>query len=229
AADGQAARDPGDPKADRPQQLGEVDRRGLALDARVRGEDDLLDAAAVEARQELAHLEVLRPDAVERGERAEEHVIAPAELAGALEGQEIVGLFHDTEGAALPRRIAADPAGILLGDVEAHRAVEDPRLELRQRLGELSDLVRRSLEKEEGEALRRLRPDAGQLLERFDEPRDGLGIVRHHAYAITCRGRGSSGPTRACRSRPAPSPWTSGAPRCTRRARDPRASARPRG
>src|SRR5262249_6247775 len=53
AADGQTTRDAGDAHAERLEELGEVDGRGLALHARVGGEDDLLHAGRLEARQEL--------------------------------------------------------------------------------------------------------------------------------------------------------------------------------
>src|SRR5262249_17897302 len=83
------------------------------------------------------------------------------------------------ERAAVARGIAADAAGILLGDVEARRAVEDPRLELGERVGQLADFLGRSLEEKEREPLGRLRPDAGQPLERVDQPRHPLRVIGH--------------------------------------------------
>src|SRR5262249_52553059 len=107
-------------------------------------------------------------------------VVASVELARALEGHEVVGLFHDAENAAVTARVGADAAGILLGDVEANAAVDDLGLELRQRLGEALDFVARALEQEEGQPLGGLGPDAGEPLQRFDEPGDRLGVISHY-------------------------------------------------
>src|SRR5262249_32304344 len=65
AADGQTARDAGDAHAERLEELGEINGRGLALHARVCGEDDFLHAGRLEAHQELAHTQVLGANAVE--------------------------------------------------------------------------------------------------------------------------------------------------------------------
>src|SRR5262249_38652843 len=65
AAHGKAARDARDPPREGLQQLGQVDRRRLALDARVGGENDLLHRLALEADQQLAYLEILGTDPVE--------------------------------------------------------------------------------------------------------------------------------------------------------------------
>ena len=88
-------------------------------------------------------------------------------------------LLDDAEDLLVPLRVAADAAGILLGDVEADAAVDDAGLELGQRLGERLHLVERALQEEEGQPLRGLGADAGQPLERFDEARHRLRIVGH--------------------------------------------------
>src|SRR5262249_43368567 len=154
----------------------QVDRGGLALDARVGREDDLVDRLALETGQELAHLQVLGPDAVERRERSEQHVVAAAELARLLQREQVVRLLHDAEDARVTTWIAADAARILLGDVEADATVDDEGLELRERIGEPRDLVDRLLQQEERQSLGRLWPDARQPLEQLDQPRDGLGV-----------------------------------------------------
>src|SRR5262245_49832027 len=180
AADRQPAGDASDAHAERPQQLGEIDRGGLALHARVRGEDHLVHRLRLEPGEQLAHLDVLRPDPVQRRERAEQHVVAALELTRALEGEEIVRLLDHAETPGVSRGIPADAAGILLGDVPAARAMHDTGPELGQRHGELVDLVGGALEEEEREPLRGLRPDARQSLQRLDEARDGVGEVGHH-------------------------------------------------
>src|SRR6266567_2117276 len=130
AAHRKSARDARDPHAERLEKLGQVDGRRLALDARIGRENDFLDPGSVEPRQKLAHPQILGADAVERGKRAKQDVVAPAELAGALEREEIVGLLDDAQDALVSLRVAADAAGILFRDVEADAAVDDARLEL---------------------------------------------------------------------------------------------------
>ncbi len=56
-------------------------------------------------------MQILGPDAVERGQRAEQHVVAAAELAGALEREEVVRLLDHAERPRVARGIAADAAG----------------------------------------------------------------------------------------------------------------------
>src|SRR5262245_1665661 len=180
AADRQPARDARDAHTERLEQPRQIDRGGLALDARVGGQDHFFDLVVLEPGQQLAHAQVLGPDAVQRGQRAEQDVIAAAELAGALERKQVVGLLHHAERPLLALRIAADAAGILLRHVEADRAVHDELLELGQRLPERRDLRSRALEKEEGQPLGRLRPDARESLERIDQPGDRLRVIRHY-------------------------------------------------
>ena len=179
AADGQAPGDTRDAHAERPQELGQVERGGLALHVGIGGQDDLVHPARVQARQQLAHLDVVGADAIERRQRAEQHVIASAELAGALHGQQIVRLLHHAQHAVVAPEIRADPAGILVGDVEADAAVDDALLDRDQRRRQLAHLVGGPLEEKEGQPLGRLGSDAGQALERLDQPRHRLRIVRH--------------------------------------------------
>src|SRR2546430_17421118 len=132
AAHGQPARDARDAHAEGLQELGKIDSRRFALDARIGRENDLLRSRRLEPRQELAHAQIFGADAIERRERAEQDVVAPPELAGALEGEEIIGLLNDAEDLLVRLRAAADAAGILLGTVEADAAVDDAGLELSQ-------------------------------------------------------------------------------------------------
>src|SRR5712692_1945512 len=106
-------------------------------------------------------------------------MVAPPELSRALERHEVIGLFDHAEYAAVPTDIGADAAGVYLGDIEADAAVDDLRLELRQRLGQRLHLVRRALEKKEGQPLSGLGAYAREPLQRFNEPRDRLGVVGH--------------------------------------------------
>src|SRR5262245_7829935 len=177
AADGQPARDAGHAHTERAQELGEVERGRLALDVGVGGEDHLAGAAAVETREQLADLQVFRTDAVERRERAEQHVVAAAVLSRALHRQKIVRLLDDAEHVAVTGGVGTDTAGILVGDVVAGLAGDDALLDADEGLRELAHLRGGTLEQEEGQPLGGLRSDARQPLERVDEACDWLGVV----------------------------------------------------
>src|SRR5262249_10556669 len=62
----EALREPGDPDAHRLEEAHEVERGRLALHVRVRGDDDLLDLAVLEADEELLDAELLGADALQR-------------------------------------------------------------------------------------------------------------------------------------------------------------------
>src|SRR5919198_2380676 len=170
--------DPRDPDPERPEELREVERRRLALDVGVRRQDDLGRLTALEPREELLDLEIVGADAVERREGAEQHMVAPAVLARPLHRQEVVRLLDDAEQARVPRGIGADATRILVGDVEAGVAGDNPVLHREERLRELAHLLDGALEQEEREPVGRLRSDAGQPLQRLDEPRDRCRVVR---------------------------------------------------
>ena len=76
AADRHAVREPRHLHVGVVQQVGDVVRGGLAIDRGVEREDDLLHRRIVRARDQRIDGQVLRADAVERRERAAEHVIA---------------------------------------------------------------------------------------------------------------------------------------------------------
>src|SRR2546429_9708503 len=117
--------------------------------------------ATLEPYQEFLDLEVVGADAVEGRESTEQHVVAPTVLACPLHRQEVVRFLDDTEQLRVARGIGADPAGILIGDVEAGATGHDPVLHREERFGELAHLLDGALEQEEREPLGRLRPDAG--------------------------------------------------------------------
>ena len=78
-----------------PQAVGQIGGSRLAGHVRVRRENDLLDAVALHAPQELVDAEVPGLDAVERRERAAEHVVDTAELVRALDREKVGGLLDD--------------------------------------------------------------------------------------------------------------------------------------
>ena len=110
AADRDAGGDARDAHAERLQQPRQVDRRRLAFDRRVGGEDHFLDAAGADARQQALDLQVVGPDALQRRDRAHQHVIQAAEAAGAIDDADVLRLFDDADDAVIAagdRRTAA--------------------------------------------------------------------------------------------------------------------------
>ena len=177
AAHGQAARQARDADAQRRQQAADVHRRRLALEVRVRRHDHFRDRAVAQAREQLVDLEILRADAVHRRDHAVQHVVQPVEAARALDRQDVQRLLDDADRRAVARSVAADAAGVDLRDVLADGAEDCPLLQLDDRLRERDGVVVRDAQQVVGEPLRALRPDAGQLVELFDEPRDGRGAA----------------------------------------------------
>ena len=69
--------------------------------------------------------EVVRPDTVERRERAPEHMIARVDRVGALERPKVGDVGHHHDGGSIAPRVGADGAGILRVDVAANLAYLD--------------------------------------------------------------------------------------------------------
>ena len=80
AADGQSAREPRHAHAVS-KAVGEVRGRRFSGHRRVGREDDLLDLAALQPREQSADPQIRRLDAVDRRQRASEDVVEAAELA----------------------------------------------------------------------------------------------------------------------------------------------------
>ena len=95
-----------------------------------------LHLAVGEALHELADAEVVGADAVDRAERAAEHVVEPAVLAGALDRGDVLRLLDDADRRAVPAGVAADAAAVLVRDVAAQRAEPHLLADLLQDLAE---------------------------------------------------------------------------------------------
>ena len=78
----------------------EVHRGRFALDVGVRREDDLVDAVLLDAREQLLDAQLLGADALDRRDRALEHVVAALELAGALDRDDVARLLDDAQRRA---------------------------------------------------------------------------------------------------------------------------------
>ena len=105
AADRQAAGDPGDRRRRRPSSrsaryIAVASPSSVGLVARMTSSNGSPSRVGlVDALEELADLEPLGADAVDRADRAVEHVVAAAELAGPLDGQDVERLLDDAQPA----------------------------------------------------------------------------------------------------------------------------------
>src|SRR5438105_15900174 len=77
------------------ERLRDVHRGRFAFEIRVRGEDQLADAARLDARDELRDLQIVRPDPVHGRDRAVKHVVHTLVLAGPLDREHIERLLDD--------------------------------------------------------------------------------------------------------------------------------------
>ena len=185
------------------------------------------DAVPLDALQQLVDAQVLGLDAVERRERAAEHVVEAAELVRALERDEVDRLLDDADracgrGARRGRSRTPPPRSGCRTRGRSGRAPSPPRSRARARAPLL-----RALEEVEREPLRRALPDAGQPRQLRDEVLDrGREHAPHSACPVgrtTCvpagrraeravraaaaRGRRAPvGSSRSCATRPAPAP-----------------------
>src|SRR2546421_2428474 len=168
AADRKAAREAGDAHAP-PPAVGGGGRGRLARHVRVGGEHHLLDPVLLDAPEQLVDPEVLRLDAVERRERAAEHVVEAPELVRALQRDQVDRLLDDADDRVVAPRIDADRAQLLLGQVPALAAEAHAFLHLLDRSRKGQRLVRRNLEQVKRKSLRGSSSDPGKPRELRDE------------------------------------------------------------
>src|SRR5579862_3273426 len=99
--------------------VGEIGRGRLARHRRVRREHDLDDAVRLDAAEQLVDPQVARLDAVDRAQRAAEHVVEAAVLVCALERDHVDRLLDDADRRMVAPRVEADRTRLLLGQVSA--------------------------------------------------------------------------------------------------------------
>jgi hypothetical protein len=148
----------------------------------VRGEHDLAHLAIRRAVDELGDLQVLGIDAVDRREGAAQHVVEPAELVGALDGNDVAGLLDDADDRAVAPLVLADAAARALGEVEAHLAEADLLLHLADRVGEGVGALGVLAEDVEGQPLGAALADSGKLRELGDQAVDGARVHGRPRY-----------------------------------------------
>src|SRR3954447_19736530 len=130
ATDGDPASDAGHAPDPTFKALVEIHGRGLALERRVRGQDDLDEPlpfaiGGVDPVEQLSDLEAVGADAIDRRDGPVEDVIAAPELARPLEGEDVERLLDHAQASSVAARVAADRAQRLVADVEALVAEDD--------------------------------------------------------------------------------------------------------
>ena len=108
-------------------------------------------------------------DAVERRERAAEHVVDAAVLVRALDREKVGGLLDDADDRPVAARVRADAAELLLGQIPALTAEPDSLLHLADRVCEREGLLLGDAEDVERKPLRRARAHAREAGELRDQ------------------------------------------------------------
>src|SRR5258706_835449 len=181
AADGLAVADARDGHPVARDALGDVQSRRLALGVRVRGENELVDSAALDPLDERLDAQRFGPYTVQWRDRPAEHVVAAAEAARALDRREIGGALDDTGHARGARFVAADLARRARGQVEALCAQPAGRAQAHDRLAELRrDDVGRG-QQEVRQPRGRLLADSRQAAQRLYQALDRLQALLAHA------------------------------------------------
>jgi len=125
AAEGDSPGDGGDAEGRVGEPFLDVVDGGVALDGGTEGEDEFLDAAVVDALQQVLDVELLRADAVERRDDAAEYVVGAVVLLGALDGDDIADVLDHADDLPSAEGAGADGAGVGVGDVVAVAAEAD--------------------------------------------------------------------------------------------------------
>src|SRR4051812_42282061 len=105
-----------------------------------------MNAVRLDAAKQLVDAKMPRLDAVERRERAAEHVVEPAILVRALQRHDVDGLLDDADQRVVAAGVDADPAQLFLGEVAALAAEPDALLYLLERGRERERLILRPLQ-----------------------------------------------------------------------------------
>src|SRR5512140_4014994 len=92
--------------------LGDVMRRGLALQRRVHCQHDLVDTARLDPADERIDRQILGPHAFERGKPAAQHMKAAGKEPRAIERPEIGYLFDHAQGTGIAARVSAYTARV---------------------------------------------------------------------------------------------------------------------
>ena len=129
-----------------------------------------------DAFDEAPDLQVVRADALQRRERAHQHVVGPLKSRVFSMAETFCGSSTTQMSAAVARLVGAEAAGIDVGDGVAGRAVRDALLHVADGVAEALGVLARGAQDVEREALRALAADTRQFLQLVDEAREGFGL-----------------------------------------------------
>jgi len=186
AAYGNPHGDSGDLHSSALQLLREVDRGSFPLHGGIRSHDDLVYITGIDTRNEIGNPELLGSDSVQRRDCTVEDVEDSIEVLGLFDGSDIRGLFHDAHQTLVAGRTGAVRAGIDVGDVVADRAETEIRFDVPDGLGQAFGIFIAGAEDVEGQTLRALGADAGELFQFINEPRHGFGKLGHSQSWFLC-------------------------------------------
>src|SRR5205085_9945793 len=106
---------------ERTELLRDVERGRFSFDVRIRGDDHFAHAAAANALDQAGDVDVLRTDAAQRRERAEENVKDAFEVARLFDRGDVERFLDDADDGRIAPRVAADRARLDIRHVVADR------------------------------------------------------------------------------------------------------------
>ena len=117
------------------------------------------------------------------------HMVGAVKMLGLFNGRDIGRLFHDADQALVARRTAAVNTRVHVRDVVAERAQPQIGLDVVDRTGESLRIFIARAQDVEGETLRALAANAGQLLQFVNQPGHGLSELGHRIESVAFRVR----------------------------------------
>src|SRR5262249_47616493 len=160
AAHRHAARDTCHARAETLERARDEHRGRVAFDVGVRRQHHLDNAFVLDTTHEFLDAQLVGTDALDRRDRALQHVITTTELMRAFDGDDVTRILHDTEDACVAPIVETDGAQLADADVEALPAPRDAFLRFGDRAREPARVLGCRLQQVERDALRGLRADA---------------------------------------------------------------------
>lgn len=127
-AEGEAAGEAGHSNAEGGDKAAKVHGGLLAFKIGIGGQDNLFDRVVLESGKQFPGTDIVGADALGGGDSAVEDVVKSFIDAGMFQRQDVLRLLHNADLGDIALGIAADRAGVGLGDVTARRAEIDPLL-----------------------------------------------------------------------------------------------------
>lgn len=118
-----------------------VEVSSIAIDGGGQCEDDFGDAAGLHALEQAVEIQLLRSDAVHRGDDAANYVIYTGILVGVLNGDHIADVADNTNHLFVTLRVGADFADLRIRKIVTLFAIADLLLQRRNRPGQQCDIA----------------------------------------------------------------------------------------